>query len=71
MRALETGGCAYPTRDYVFGLAPIEATARAHILAEKKLHAKGEDSIAAGKVYTICAWKRRYQNKNSRSMLEM
>jgi len=53
MRALATGGCAYPTKDYMFGLAPIEATARAHILAEKKLHAEGEDSIAAGNKWDV------------------
>ena len=54
MRALANGGGAYPTRDYVFGLAPIEATARAHILAEKKLHTEGKESIAAGKAYNLC-----------------
>jgi len=54
MRALMTERGAHPTRDYVFGLVPVGSTARAHILAEKKLRTEGKDSVAAGKVYNLC-----------------
>ena len=51
MRPLVTEQGVHPTRDYIFAFVPIEATARGHILAEKKLHT---DSVAAGKAYNLC-----------------
>ena len=54
MRSLMTERGAHPTRDYVFGLVPVGSTARAHILAEKKLRTEGKDSVAAGKAYNLC-----------------
>ena len=39
--------------NYAIDLSPIDATARAHILAEKKLRSEGADSIIAGKAYNL------------------
>ena len=43
---------------YPIDLSPIDATARAHILAEKKLCSEGPDSIIAGKAYNLSMTER-------------
>lgn len=43
---------------YPIDLSPIDATARAHILAEKKLCTEGPDSIIAGKAYNLSMTER-------------
>lgn len=54
MRSLVNGEYIYPGNgNFAYGIVPIEAAAKCHILAEKKL-CEGEDSVAAGKVYILC-----------------
>ena len=55
MRSLVSGVPIYPGNgNFAYGMVPIEAAAKGHILAEKKLCAEGEDSVVAGKVYILC-----------------